>query len=341
MKNEKILIIRTDRIGDLTLTLPLAAEIKKNKPNCTICFLVNNYTKSLVELNNFVDKVIAADSLSFFQILKFLLTEKFDSVLHVYPRAKFAWGTFLAGIKNRIGTGYRWYSFLFNKKIFEHRKSGDKHELEYNFNLISMLGISTHPNYDSVDFNIHPKQSDLTLIYEIFNKYSLNNGKPTIILHPGSGGSAIDLPFNKILELITILAQSLQFNIILTGSKAEKELCNKLTISNNVLNFSDRFNLSELVALISKADVLIANSTGPIHLAAALNIFTIGFYPKFNECSAKRWGPYSNKRFIFEPEIDCKECNRKQCESLNCMNSIDVKKVFKTINKIFYSGEEL
>ena len=209
-----------------------------------------------------------------------------------------------------------------------------------------MTGVQTcalpiYPNYDSVDFNIHPKQSDLTLIDEIFNKYSLNNGKPTIILHPGSGGSAIDLPFNKILELITILAQSLQVNIILTGSKAEKELCNKLTISNNVLNFSDRFNLSELVALISKADVLIANSTGPIHLAAALNIFTIGFYPKFNECSAKRWGPYSNKRFIFEPEIDCKECNRKQCESLNCMNSIDVKKVFKTINKIFYSGEEL
>ncbi len=340
MKNEKILIIRTDRIGDLTLTLPLASEIKRHKPKSLVYFMVNSYTKPLVELNPNIDRIICADELSLPQLIGLFRKERFEYVLHVFPRSKFAWAAYLSNAKNRIGTGYRWYSFLFNKKIFEHRKSGEKHELEYNFGLLKFLDLNVLPNYSTVDFSIHPKKEDLIKIESTFRENGLNNGKPTIIIHPGSGGSAIDLPFEKMEQLVKLLAQSLNFNIILTGSKAEKDLCEKLNVSKNVLNFCGKFNLSELVALISKADLLIANSTGPIHLAAALNKYTVGFYPKFNECSAKRWGPYSEKKFIFEPELNCNNCNRKQCERLNCMKSIDINKVIKTINKIFNSGEE-
>lgn len=340
MKNEKILIIRTDRIGDLTLTLPLAAAIKKQKPNSLVYFLVNSYTKPLVELNNYIDKIICADNITFFNLINLLKRENFDSVLHVFPRTKFAFATFFANIKKRIGTGYRWYSFLFNNKIYEHRKSGDKHELEYNFSLLKFLDINIAPTYNNVDFSIQPKPEDIQKVESLFLQHNINNNKPVITIHPGSGGSAIDLPFESMNNLISLLAQSLSFNLILTGSKAEKELCDKLCLNKNVLNFCGQFSLNELVALISKADLLIANSTGPIHLAAALNKYTIGFYPKFNECSAKRWGPYSGKKYIFEPEIDCNNCNRKQCEKLNCMSSININRVFDTINKIFNSGAE-
>ncbi|HPN37622.1 MAG TPA: glycosyltransferase family 9 protein [Melioribacteraceae bacterium] len=341
MKNTKILIIRTDRIGDITLTLPLAAEIKKYNPQYSVHFLVTRYTKPLVELNKHIDKIYCIEDFSFLKLLTLFSKEKFNYVLNVYPRAKFAWVSFLAMVEHRIGTGYRWYSFLFNKKVYEHRKSGEKHELEYNFALLKYFDIKHTPDYTGVDFSIQPTDNDLLKVEDIFTEFNLKNNNPIIIIHPGSGGSAIDLPIERMKELIILLAQSLKFNIILTGSNAEKELCESLTVSKNVLNFSGKFNLNELVALISKTDLLIANSTGPIHLAAALNKYTVGFYPKFNECSAKRWGPYTNKKFIFEPEIDCKNCNRKQCESLGCMKSIDVKKVYKTINKIFYSGEEL
>ena len=89
-----------------------------------------------------------------------------------------------------------------------------------------------------------------------------------------------------------------------------------------------------MVALINKADLLVANSTGPLHIAAALKKYVIGFYPKIKVCSPERWGPYSEKSFIFQPEIDCNTCTREQCERLNCMNSINIDAVYKKIESV-------
>ncbi|MFH0735008.1 MAG: glycosyltransferase family 9 protein [bacterium] len=339
IKNNNILIIRTDRIGDVVLTLPLAQKIKKFNPKAKLIFMVKEYTKPIVELNPYVDKIITIDNLSFMDILNIFKKEKFDTVIHVYPKLKFALCSFLAGIENRIGTGYRYYSLLFNKKVFEHRKSGNKHELEYNLQLLKEIGIGDNIINDSVDFSIHPDKESIAKINTFLIDREIDNKLPTIIIHPGSGGSAIDMPIGKFYELVVLLAQSLQFNVLITGSQNENDICEKLVVSKNVHNFSGKLSLKELIALINISDMLIANSTGPIHLAAALNKNVIGFYPKFNECSELRWGPYTTKKSIFLPTIGCNNCSREQCEKLNCMNSIDVNKVFKQIKQVLFVGE--
>jgi ADP-heptose:LPS heptosyltransferase len=74
-----------------------------------------------------------------------------------------------------------------------------------------------------------------------------------------------------------------------------------------------------------------------MHIAAALGVYVIGFFPKILSCSQKRWGPYTEKKTIFIPTIDCSNCTREQCEKINCMNSIDIGRVFdetKTVLKI-------
>ena len=103
---------------------------------------------------------------------------------------------------------------------------------------------------------------------------------------------------------------------------------------NNFINLAGKFDLSQLIAVINKSDLLIANSTGPIHIAAALGKNVIGFYPKIAACSPNRWGPYTNKKNIFMPEITCSNCTKKQCEKLNCMNSININEVFEAAKKI-------
>ena len=72
----------------------------------------------------------------------------------VYPTFQTALIIFLSRIKNRIGTGYRWYSFLFNSKIYEHRKYAEKHELEYNVNLLKAFGINEEVSPENVNFDI-------------------------------------------------------------------------------------------------------------------------------------------------------------------------------------------
>lgn len=339
MKNEpkNILIVRTDRIGDLILTLPLAGLIKKQYPGSKVSFLVREYTKNIVSNHSYIDEVIVLKesdgNVPISDNINLIKQKNFDYCIVVYPRFRISLIVFLSGIKNRIGTGYRWYSFLFNQKVYEHRKKAERHELEYNVNLLEKLGVKTHVTDSNVSYDLRVDDASLNNVIKFLVDEKINLQKPIIIVHPGSGGSSMDLPINKFAELVKKLDDE-NYHIILTGSKNEIELCEKIKSSNKVKNFAGKFNLDELTALIGKSSMFISNSTGPIHIAAALGKYTVGFYPKIVSCSKERWSPYTNKKLVYEPEIDCKNCTREQCEKLNCMDSIDITKVYSDIKNV-------
>lgn len=339
MKNEpkNILIVRTDRIGDLILTLPLAGLIKKQYPNSKVSFLVREYTKNLVSHHPHIDEVLVLKELDgnvrLFDNIKLIKQKKFDSCIVVYPRFRISLIVFFSGIKNRIGTGYRWYSFLFNQKVYEHRKNAEHHELEYNVNLLEKLGIKINLNESNVSYDLKTDDNALQNVIKTLIDEKIDLQKQIIIIHPGSGGSSMDLPINKFIGLVNKLDND-NYQIILTGSINEIELCEKIKSSNKVKNLAGKFNLDELTALISKSSMFISNSTGPIHIAAALGKYTVGFYPKIVSCSKERWSPYTNKKLVYEPQIDCKNCTREQCEKLNCMDSIDITKVYTDIKNV-------
>ncbi len=337
-KPKNLLIIRTDRIGDVILSLPMAKIIKRNYPGIRVSFFVRNYTKSLVENHPAVDNILVLDEKngkpSFSSNIKKLKHQNFDAVILVYPTFMLSLIVFFSGIKKRIGTGYRWYSFLFTDRVYSHRKYAEKHELEFNIELLKQIEIEEHISTGSIEFDLQIDKKSLEKVEEILVKNKIGGSKPVIIIHPGSGGSAIDLPKEKFRELVQRIDGSGKYQVIITGSKSEKEICDYITVSENVKNFSGLFNLKELVALISMSDIFAANSTGPLHIAAALGKFVIGFYPKITACSAERWGPYSDRSYVFKPDIKCSNCTREQCERLNCMSSINTEEVFGKIEQI-------
>lgn len=335
---KNLLVVRTDRIGDVVLSLPLAEIIKRHFPNCKITYLLREYTKSLAYNHPFIDdilllkegnnKIIIRDN------FKELKKYNFDACLIVYPTFQTALIMFLSRIKHRIGTGYRWYSFLFNNKIFEHRKYAEKHELEYNVNLLKAFGIEEKVEPKSVNFYLNVLPDSELKVSKLLNENGIEAKQPIIIIHPGSGGSAVDLPLKSFRELVELFSAKHDVSIIITGIYSEKQLCEQLVINNKIKNFAGKLSLSEMTALINKSAIFISNSTGPIHIAAALGKPTIGFYPKILSCSAMRWGPYSEKTKIFTPEIACTNCTREQCERLNCMSSIKMHKVFSEVQNL-------
>ena len=335
---KNILIVRTDRIGDLILTLPVARIIKKTYPHSKVSFLVREYTKNILQDHPFIDEVLVLEERSnkipFFSNIKKIKANKFDACVVVYPKFIVALILFFSGIKLRIGTGYRWYSFLFNKKVYEHRKYAEKHELEFNIALLKQLGIDEKINNRNVDYDLQVNYDSSKKINELLSTSKFRRDVPLIIVHPGSARSSIDLPIEKFRELIQKLVKE-KFQVVITGNEQEVELCNTLIVSEEMINYAGIFNLEELMALISKSDMFISNSTGPLHIAAALGKFTVGFYPKIVSCSKERWAPYTIKKLIYEPEISCSNCTREQCEKLNCMNSINIEKVFQDIKNVF------
>lgn len=327
---KNLLIVRTDRIGDVVLSLPMAGIVKSKYPGCKITFLVRKYTRALVDEHPAIDSVITLkesnSKILFRENIKYISNGKYDSSIVVSPDFIISLILFFCGIKNRIGTGYRWYSFLFNHKIFQHRKFAEMHELEFNINMLSVFGINEKVNRENVHFDLIPEEN--LKVKNALAENGIVDTKPVIIIHPGSGGSAADLPITRFKELVEKLSGNNSVQLIVTGTHSEKELCETLCISEKIKNFAGMFELKGLISLINQADIFISNSTGPIHIASALSKIVIGFYPKKIACSAERWGPYSNKSFVFKPNNDCQ---REQCIDPECMNSIDIQEVYSLI----------
>jgi len=334
---KNILIVRTDRIGDVVLSLPLAGFIKKHYPDCKVSFLIRNYTKELTDDHPYIDEVLILQekngNIPVSSNVNQLKEKSFDACIVVYPTLITAVIVFLSRIKIRVGSGYRWYSFLFNRRVYEHRKYAEKHELEFNVNLLKIFGINESVTQDNVRFDFRINPNTLESVKKALSKSAVDLTKKIIIAHPGSGGSAIDLPLDKFAKIVSALSNLEAATVIVTGSETEKEICALVSGDSNAINLAGKFNLSELAGLISCGNIFISNSTGPIHIAAALGVFTIGFYPKILACSQERWGPYTSKKVVFLPEIECEDCTREQCEKLDCMNSINYDVVIKEVER--------
>lgn len=137
---KKILISRTDKIGDVILTLPAVTECKKQFNNAEVTLLTNSSLEHLLNDYDDIDNLIFIDRLnSFADKLKAIKKNRFDIVFCAYPRLELAIIFSLCGIKYRVGTAYRGYSFLYNIRVQEHRKFADKHEAQYNLNLINSV----------------------------------------------------------------------------------------------------------------------------------------------------------------------------------------------------------
>ena len=335
---EKILIVRTDRIGDVVLSLPLAEIIKKKYPQSKVSYFLREYTSPLLEQNPFIDEVLIADEsegqILFNKNLEKIKSNKFDTCIVVNPTFKISLMMFLAGIKHRIGTGYRWYSILFNEKVFEHRKYAEKHELEYNIRLLNKIGIQKSDIPGEIQFHLYVSKESSEKISKLLNENGFKEGNKLVIIHPGSGGSSVDLPKEKLIELTRRISELKNVTIVITGNNNEIELCKEFEVNGSVINFAGKLDISLLKALIKKADLFIANSTGPLHIAAAFGIYVIGFYSKILSCSEKRWGPYTENKTVFTPTINCSNCTRQQCEKLQCMNSIDIGRVFEQTKSV-------
>lgn len=317
-----ILIVRTDRLGDVILTLPLITEARKIFKKSKILFLINRYLEDLIKNYNGIDELLIEENIGgFFDKYRFLKFKDIDLVINVKPRFDLALLFFILRIKYRIGTAYRWYSFLYNYKVYQHRKISDRHESDYNLKLLSNFFVEV--STDKEFFFKYTDEERNSLNAKLF----LLLDKNYVIVHPGSGGSSKDLPFETFSSFLNgFMTEFDEYEVVLTGIESEKLLINKLKHSvkiefeNRVSDLCGILNLRELMILIDNSRLFISNSTGPIHIAGALNKKTIGFYPNEKKISDTRWKPLSSNSIILKPN-----------DNSDHMNSIGVDKIMKAV----------
>ena len=327
-----ILISRTDSIGDVILTLPLAGLIKEKYPNSKVLFLGKTYTKDIIDCSTNIDKF-----LNWSEIQKLDGKAKIDAfreeniniVVHVFPNKEIAKLTMKAGIKSRIGTSHRVFHYLYcNKLPSFSRKKSDLHEAQLNVKLLESLNINFNGEFQKLEkyygFNNIP-----TL--EVKWKDLLSENSKNIILHTKSQGSAREWGLENFKSLIDLSIEK-GAKVFLTGTESEGLLFrNKLMFNNdNLVDLSGKMTLKELIAFIANADVLVAASTGPLHIAAAAETLAVGIFPPIRPIHPGRWAPIGkHTKVLSADKPHCGDClNGELC---NCMQNISPSQVADVI----------
>lgn len=319
---KRILISRTDGIGDAMLTLPMSGYLKQQFPGVEIIFLGRNYTRPMIECCGNIDHFISWDVLGAeekINQINQIKSLKLDAVIHVFPNKEVAKVMKLANVPLRIGTSHRTFHWLYcNKLVPFTRKNSTLHESQLNFQLLKPLVPNLSFDLDKMHqfsgFHAPEKHPEVDLL--------IDKSKINVILHPKSKGSAREWGVDNFEELINLLPSD-KYNIILTGTEQEGQMFRTTLVQPypQVCDASGRVSLIQLISLIAHADALVACSTGPLHIASALEINTIGIYPPIRPMDSGRWGPIGPKVKVFTKHRPCVKC-RKGGEC-SCIKAID------------------
>ena len=113
-------------------------------------------------------------------------------------------------------------------------------------------------------------------------------------IHPASGGSAREWSAHNFGALAQQLHEHLGIRTLISGIASEKATCDAVHAKcASALNICGRCTLDVMMALMERSSLVVANSTGILHIAASLHTAVVGLYPSTPAMGAARWGPYA------------------------------------------------
>jgi heptosyltransferase-2 len=334
--NSKILINQTAFIGDVVLTLPLAAKIKEIQPKCQLHFLTTKVSSQLPELLYEIDRVIIFDKrgedkgfAGFKKLSKILKSENYDIIISPHKSARTSLINYWAKAKFSISFNISAFSFLYNIKVKYDR---NKHEIDRNLDLLEPLINADNKKPPLLKLNFKSGtilKIDKYLIENQLNKF--------IIIAPGSVWATKRWLPDNFAELAKLLIDR-GYKILLSGSKDDSIICQQIATkvkSNMLVDVSGKFSINDTIYLISKAETIITNDSAPIHFAGLTHTKTIAIFgptiPEFG------FAPIGKDDVIIQNEnLKCRPCaihgsNKCPIGTHDCMKSISPEIVFKKL----------
>lgn len=317
----KILIIRTGAIGDVVHTMNLVHAITKAYDKAQIHYLTSEVIMPLIADDPSIRKVITVNpkfkmfSDETTKLASELRAEKYDLVINLQPSLKIKYLIFLAGIKNKL----------------TYRKQFKMHAVK-NFWVTGLKAFPDLKEEEKLELNLP--------------EYAINFGKdkvkdlkrPLIIFNAGgimSKRQGRTYPLTQWIELGKKIQEKYDGTIILNGSRDDSFTLKPLEEIPNVVSYIGELSLVHSCGVISQADLMISGDSGPLHIATALGVKSIGLYGSMPE---KRTGCYSSGINIVSKK-ECVPCNRRKCKYLKktgklyapCMKEISVDEIMKKI----------
>ena len=297
MAIKSILIARTDKIGDLVLSVHSFYMIRKMYPDVKLGVLVRNYNFGIVKNLPYIDEVIKIDDYNEKALIEKIKSFEADAFVALFSNAFVAKLARKSGARIRVGAYSKITSFFsYNRGLRQKRSKSIKNEADYNLDLVRSLDPARYDQHFEINTNIYYEAQHKTVALQFLETHQIKGKK--IIIHPFMGGSAKNIRDEQYVELIKAIADKYpRLSIIITAAKSDEERANSMQEkvgTHQVFVFANEGSLLNLAALIDQADVYIGSSTGPTHIAGSLGKSIIAIYPAKASQSTTRWGVYGN-----------------------------------------------
>lgn len=291
---KRVAIAKTNHIGDMVISLPMATHLKNIYPNVRIIFIGNAASCDIAKMAKAVDEVYDWQKISNHpDPISQLSALKLDVFVHASPCRHMARLVKQAQISIRVGSLFRLYHWRSCNRLanISRRFGVNKRLLDLQY--LRPLGL----------FHRLTEQ-DLPALYELksqplskAHRALLSESKFNLVLHPGAKTAKADCwPIEKYQSLIRALDKN-KFHILISGTEDERENFASLLAEEGVVDLMGRMSLAKYFNFLKYVDGLVAGSTGPLHLADAQSKPTLGLY-RHNQSYIRRWQPINEKSSI-------------------------------------------
>jgi ADP-heptose:LPS heptosyltransferase len=334
----RILVVRNDRLGDFMLAFPTFLLLKRSLPNAAIHALVPAYTREMAESCEGIDAVVLDPGprgpLSEQRALaRRLRRERYDAVLTLISTRRVGLLTFLAGIPYRLAPATKLAQVFYNRRLVQRRSRSAKPEYEYNLDLGRRLvaDFGAEPVMSAPPYLRFPEPTVRMLRDRFCRQRGIRETDRLVFVHPGSGGSAGNLSIEQFAALARGLHSARPFTIVITAGPGEEPSAERLAAGlegrPHAIHRSDE-GLRRFAEHIQFADLFVGGSTGPLHVAAALDRPTAAFYTRRRSATSLRWQTLNSqaRRLAFSPPESAAEED---------MSSIDVARAAEAISRAF------
>ena len=340
---KNILIVRTDRIGDVVLTVPAIRAIKEKFPDARVTVLLSPLTFDLLNGLDFIDEILVDDRQGphkglwgFLRLIRVIQQKKFDLAVIYHTKKRTNLACFWARIPYRLGYKNNKYGFLLNHPVEDVRHTGRKHEVQYCLDLLGQIGIQS----DDLSLAIAREQNADRWITDFLKSKGIETSDKIIVLHPAASDPAKQWPKESFAELINELYQrKCTIKFIIIGTRENRHLARDIQNKTDVeiLDSTGQFSMNQLVSLLARSALLISNDSGPVHIAAALGTPVVSIFTRNQPgINPQRWQPLGeNKRVVsvpFNDQISFKKA--REYDSRN-MDSIPVGQVLEAVDSLF------
>lgn len=321
---KKILLIRLDRIGDVIVSTPAIRAVRGEFPSADIHLLVNKYTRDLVINNPNINKVLVYGT--------GLLGRDYDMGIALHAGTLQNYLAFKSGAGVRLGYSGWGGGFFLTKRCIDDCAERIRHEAQSALEVVSLICDVKSDMRLEVSITEHGEQ----FADDFFKKNGLLSGGMAVAVHPGARQAYIRWKRERFAAVADRLMREIGARVVLIGGAEEEGLVNDTAaLMSQRPALAAGLGLTQLVSVINRCGLFIGNSTGPMHIAAALNVPTVAIFGSEHPLdSYKTWGPIGGRHRVVSKDAGCKVCNPTKCRTFDCMDKISEDDVFRAAMEV-------